>query len=137
MTAFCGVGEWKGIAEVYGGDGRFLGNGVDLAAIRIVQAGLRGGLDEVERRRGVASLAASTASGSASARRRCFSARRRSRRRGSRCGTRRCSFLRRLGTPNSRSYANNSYQESNDDLTHCFSSPCCRLNHLIAAWFSR
>ena len=46
-----------------------LGNGVDLAAIRIVQAGLRGGLDEVERRRGVASLAASTASGSASARR--------------------------------------------------------------------
>ena len=44
-----------------------LGNGVDLAVIRIVQAGLRGGLDEVERRRGVASLAASTASGSASA----------------------------------------------------------------------
>src|SRR5262245_3020716 len=102
-----------------------LGNGVDLAVIRIVQAGLRGGLDEVERRRGVASLAASTASGSASARRR-------SRRRGRRCGTHGCSFLGRLGTPHSRSHANNSYQKSNDDLTHCFSSPIdqssdCRL----------
>lgn len=29
MTAFCGLGEWKGTAEVYDGAGRFLGNGVD------------------------------------------------------------------------------------------------------------
>jgi hypothetical protein len=29
MTAFCGLGEWKGTAEVYDGQGRFLGNGVD------------------------------------------------------------------------------------------------------------
>jgi hypothetical protein len=34
MTAFCGLGEWKGVAEVYGGDGRFLGNGVDQRHIR-------------------------------------------------------------------------------------------------------
>lgn len=29
MTTFCGLGEWRGIAEVYSGEGRFLGNGVD------------------------------------------------------------------------------------------------------------
>jgi hypothetical protein len=29
VTAFCGLGEWKGTAEVYDGAGRFLGNGVD------------------------------------------------------------------------------------------------------------
>jgi hypothetical protein len=34
MTAFCGLGEWKGSAEVYGGDGRFLGNGVDQRHVR-------------------------------------------------------------------------------------------------------
>ena len=34
MTAFCGLGEWKGTAEVYGGDGRFLGNGVDQRHVR-------------------------------------------------------------------------------------------------------
>ncbi len=28
-AAFCGLGEWRGTAEVYGGDGRFLGNAVD------------------------------------------------------------------------------------------------------------
>lgn len=34
MTAFCGLGEWKGVAEVYGGDGRFIGNGVDQRHVR-------------------------------------------------------------------------------------------------------
>jgi hypothetical protein len=34
MTAFCGLGEWKGTAEVYGGDGRFLGNGTDQRHVR-------------------------------------------------------------------------------------------------------
>jgi hypothetical protein len=34
MTAFCGLGEWKGVAEVYGGDGRFVGNGVDQRHVR-------------------------------------------------------------------------------------------------------
>lgn len=29
MTAFCGLGEWKGTAEIYDAAGRFLGNGVD------------------------------------------------------------------------------------------------------------
>ena len=34
MTAFCGLGEWKGVAEVYGADGRFVGNGVDQRHVR-------------------------------------------------------------------------------------------------------
>lgn len=29
MTAFCGLGQWRGAAEVYDGEGRFLGGGVD------------------------------------------------------------------------------------------------------------
>lgn len=34
MTAFCGLGDWKGVAEVYGSDGRFVGNGVDQRHVR-------------------------------------------------------------------------------------------------------
>ena len=37
MTAFCGLGEWKGNAEVYDGAGRYLGSGVDQRHVRTPQ----------------------------------------------------------------------------------------------------
>jgi hypothetical protein len=44
--SFCSVaGQWRGTAEVYGGDGRFLGNGVDQ---RYVTTDLEGGRTKIE-----------------------------------------------------------------------------------------
>lgn len=31
---FCGIGQWEGVAEVYDGQGRFLGNGADQRHVR-------------------------------------------------------------------------------------------------------
>src|SRR5262245_58476643 len=72
-------------------------DGVDLTVIGIVQATLRNGLDEVERRRGVPGLAAGPSRGSAAGRRSSFSTCRRCRRRGGGSGRRR-GFISRLGT---------------------------------------
>ena len=35
-AGFCGIGRWAGTAEVYGGDGRFVGNGTDQRFARTV-----------------------------------------------------------------------------------------------------
>ena len=35
-TGFCGIGRWAGTAEVYAGDGRFVGNGTDQRFARTV-----------------------------------------------------------------------------------------------------
>ena len=34
---FCGIGEWKGTAEVYDGQGRFVGNGADQRHVRTLE----------------------------------------------------------------------------------------------------
>lgn len=36
-TGFCGIGTWEGTAEVYGGDGTFLGNGTDKRFARTIE----------------------------------------------------------------------------------------------------
>src|SRR5262249_37897345 len=84
-------------------------DGVDLAIIGVVQAALRNGLDEVERRRCVPGLAAGPGRGSAAGSRSSFSTCRRCRRRGGGTGRRR-SFISRLGTTGPGASTNKTYR---------------------------